>query len=141
MYSIYKAIHLISMVAWFAGLFYMFRLFVYHAENKNNPDIVELLKIMEYRLYHYITVPAGIATLIFGILTLSENQALLLSKWFHLKTALLVLLYAYTYMIFTVLKRFAKDDVFLTSKQCRIWNEVPTLFLIAIVVLAVLKPF
>ncbi len=141
MYPLYKALHLIGMVAWFAGLFYMFRLFVYHSENKHNKDITDLLKIMEYRLYYYITIPASVFTLVFGILTLIENQALIYAKWFYLKAILLVLLYAYSHMIGKVRKRFFNDDVFLSSKACRIWNEVPTLFLIGIVILAVLKPF
>lgn len=140
MYIWMKSLHIIAMVTWFAGLFYMFRLFVYHAENKEDQSRVELLKVMSYRLYKYITNPAMMATWTFGLLTLSQAEYLLRMPWFHLKLSLLVLLTMYHVFVGKTLKRFSEDDVFLSSKQCRLLNEVPTIFLISIVILAFLKP-
>jgi putative membrane protein len=140
MYLWLKALHIISLVAWFAGLFYMFRLFVYHTENKDSAEVTTLLKTMARRLYFFITMPAMVGTLGFGILLIFENPDLLKMKWLHWKFLLLLGLFHYHFYIGKVLRRFAKDDVYLTSKQCRIRNEVPTFFLITIVLLAILKP-
>jgi putative membrane protein len=141
MYTWFKAIHLIGMVAWFAGLFYMFRLFVYLVENKDKNETATLLKIMSHRLYFYITWPAFVFTWCFGMLTLMTAPHVMSSGWFHVKLLLLVLLSGYHLFIGYTLKRLKSDDYFLTSRQCRLWNEVPTLFLVFIVILAVLKPF
>ena len=140
MYFWMKALHIIAMVTWFAGLFYMFRLFVYHTENKDDASNVKLLKVMEYRLYKYITNPGMMATWSFGLITLYNAQHLLRTPWFHIKFTLLIVLTAYHVFVGKTLKRYANDDVCYTSKQCRMLNEVPTLFLLAIVFLAVLKP-
>ena len=128
------------MVAWFAGLFYMFRLFVYHSENQEKPEVISLLKTMSYRLYYYITWPAMVSTAVFGVLLLAQYPGHFKASWFHMKSAFLILLFSYHFFIGYTLKRFAKDDVYLNSRQCRIWNEAPTVLLIAIVCLAVLKP-
>lgn len=141
MYLWMKSLHIIAMVCWFAGMFYMFRLFVYHAENQEDQSRVDLLKVMERRLFVYITKPAMIATWIFGISTLFQAKHLFNAHWFHFKLVLLIILSGYTEYIGKTMRRFAKDDVFLSSKQCRIRNEFPTLFLIIIVIIAVLKPF
>lgn len=135
-----KALHLIAMVAWFAGMFYMFRLFVYHVENRDRPEVTALLKIMAERLYRYITTPAMIATFVFGIAMLVVNPGYLKLAWVHLKLTLVLGLAGYHGFVGATRRRFAADDIRLTSKQCRILNEVPTLFLIAIVLLAVLRP-
>ncbi|MDJ0835744.1 MAG: protoporphyrinogen oxidase HemJ [Acidobacteriota bacterium] len=136
-YLVIKALHFIFMVAWFAGLFYMFRLFVYHTENKDNPDITKLFKVMEGRLYKIITVPAMVLTFVFGIIMIVMNMSLMQQGWMHIKLLLVVLLAGYTGFLGKTRRRYANDDVFLTSKQCRLLNEVPTVFLIAIVFTAV----
>ena len=141
MHPVLKALHLISMVAWFAGLFYMFRLFVYHCIHRGNTHTSGVLKTMAYRLYYYITWPAMAATLVLGIGTAVTAPGVMQMGWFHAKLALLVLLFGYHFFIGYTLKRFAADDLFLSEKQCRLLNEVPTLLLIGIVFLAVLKPF
>ncbi|MAF91843.1 MAG: TIGR00701 family protein [Bdellovibrionaceae bacterium] len=141
MYIWFKSLHIIAMVTWFAGLFYMFRLFVYHTENKDDSSRVELLKIMSYRLYKYITTPGMVATWIFGLCTLSQASYLMSAHWFQLKFVLLLVLSGYHGFVGKTLKRYAANDVYLTSKQCRMLNEVPTLFLISIIILAVTKPF
>lgn len=139
-YLLFKALHLISMVAWFAGLFYMFRLFVYQVENKDQKETQKVLRTMARKLYNYITVPAMIATFTFGILLLLQVPHYMYQKWFLLKFSCLILLAIYHKFIGSTRIRFAKGDYFLTSKQCRIWNEAPTILLIAIVLLAVYKP-
>ncbi|MBC86004.1 MAG: TIGR00701 family protein [Bdellovibrionaceae bacterium] len=136
----FKSLHLIAMVAWFAGLFYMFRLFVYHTENKNKPDVVTTLKVMELRLLKYITVPAMIVTLVGGVAMLIYNPGYLSQTWIHIKLGLISMLVGYTYFIGRVRKRYEVDDVYLTSKQCRLWNEFPTPILVAIILLAVYRP-
>ena len=136
-YLVLKTLHLISMVAWFAGLFYMFRLFVYHTENKDNPDITKLLKVMEGRLYKIITVPAMVLTFVFGISMIMMNTGLMQQGWLHIKILLVVLLGGYTGFLGKTRRRYANDDIYLTSKQCRIFNEVPTLFLVAIMFLVI----
>ena len=137
----FKAFHLIGMVAWFAGLFYMFRLFVYHTENKDNKDVCKLLETMEMRLYKYITVPAMYFTLVNGTVLLAIQNHWLHMGWIHLKLAFVGLLVWYTYYLNKVRKRFAQGDIYLSSKQCRIRNEWPTPLLILIILLAVFKPF
>lgn len=136
-----KAFHLIAMVAWFAGLFYMFRLFVYHAENAGRPEVAALMKHMAERLYRVITTPAMLGTFVFGVALLVANPDYLRMGWLQLKLVLVLGLAGYHGYVGRVRRRFAADDVFLTSRQCRMRNEVPTLFLIAIVLLAVLRPF
>ncbi|MCB1050199.1 MAG: protoporphyrinogen oxidase HemJ [Acidobacteria bacterium] len=140
-YFWFKALHLIAMVAWFAGLFYMFRLFVYHTENKDKPDVVAVLSVMERKLYKIIMVPAFIATLVFGIAMLYLNSSWLKAGWFHAKAFLLVVLIGYHHYCNYVRKRFERGDVYLNSVQCRWRNEIPTIILIAVVLLATLKPF
>ncbi len=139
MYLFAKALHLISMVAWFAGLFYMFRLFVYHVENANSPDSVKMLKIMEHKLYNYITTPAMVSTIFFGILLTYQVPDFIGQFWFQLKLMLLIVLVIYHFYISYTLKRFKRDDLFLSSKQCRMLNEAPTLLLVGIILCAVYK--
>lgn len=135
-----KALHLIAMVAWFAGVFYMFRLLVYQAENRESQEVQALLVVMASRLYRAITVPAMLATLVFGLGMLASNPDYLRLGWMWLKLSLVLALVGYTLYIGRVRKRFESGDVFLTPRQCRVRNEVPLLFLIAIVLLAVLRP-
>lgn len=140
-YTLIKSLHIIGVVAWFAGLFYIFRLYVYHTENKDKKDICDLLEIMERRLYRAITTPAMIWTLCMGLGMLFLNPDLLKTSWFKLKLAALLPLFGYHFFSGYTRKRFKDGDFFLSSKQCRMINEVPTLVLIIVVVLAVTKPF
>jgi len=135
-----KAFHLIAMVAWFAALFYMFRLFVYHAENRDEPETAAVLKAMAERLYRIIGTPAMVATWVFGLAMLVNMPSFLRAPWLHAKLLLLVGLTGYHFYVGYVKRRFAADDIFLTSRQCRMRNEIPTLFLVGIVLLAVLRP-
>lgn len=136
-----KALHLIAMVAWFAGLFYLPRLFVYHADATDNISI-ERFKVMERRLYRGIMNPAMIATLVFGIWMLVIGWPVYKSMgWLHLKLTLIVLLIGYHHVCGAYLKKFARDANKHSAKFYRWFNEIPTVFLIAIVILAVVRPF
>lgn len=143
-YSILKALHIIFVVTWFAGLFYIVRLFIYHTEAQEKPEaqrivLQEQFKIMEKRLWYGITWPSMIFTLILGpsliqfFLPLNENPWLLTKLLFVFG---LILYHFYCHYIF---KKLQKDIIQLTSNQLRVWNEVATLFLVAIVFLVVLK--
>lgn len=135
-----KAFHLIAMVAWFAGLFYIFRLFVYHVESRDQPETTAVLKVMAEKLWRIIMRPAVIATWVFGLAMIANHPSLLDASWLRVKLLLLVGLTGYHVWIGRVRARFEADDLFLSSRQCRMLNEVPTLFLISIVLLAVLRP-
>lgn len=139
-YGWLKALHIISFVAWFAGLFYIFRLFVYHVENRDKPDVVAVLEVMERRLHRVICIPAMIATTVFGGLLLYGTPQYLQTSWFHVKAGALLFLFGYQFLAGKVRRDFARGDIRLTSKQCRMINEVPTLLLIVIVGMAVVKP-
>ena len=142
MYLYLKAFHLAFMVCWFAGLFYMFRLYVYHTESKEQV-VREQLKIMERRLYKFVT-PFMFLTIIFGTLTAyyftGEFKDFGLHKWLHIKITLVLLLVCYHFYCGHILKQLKEDKCKLTSKQCRIINEIPVLFLFTIIFLASLKP-
>lgn len=137
---IVKALHIISMVAWFAGLFYLPRLFVYHADTE---DLLGLqrFKLMEYRLYYAIMWPAAVFTTVFGLSLLHYNLAYYFkSPWFHAKASLVLLLWGYHLLCGHYLRLFSKDISLHSSKFYRFFNELPTILLIAIVFLVVLKP-
>ncbi|KGK81703.1 MULTISPECIES: protoporphyrinogen oxidase HemJ [Pseudomonadaceae] len=136
-----KAFHLISIVCWFAGLFYLPRLFVYHAMSDDAPSR-ERFKIMERKLYRGIMLPSMVATLAFGIAMAALNPTLFTGGgWLHVKLALVLLLIGYHHMCGAQLKRFARDENVRGHVFYRWFNEVPVLFLLAIVILAVIKPF
>lgn len=137
-----KAWHLIAMVTWFAGLFYLPRLFVYHAMSDDRPSI-ERFKVMERKLYYGITMPAMIVTLALGFWMLYDYAWAVYGHmgWLRVKLGLLAVLVAYHFYCGHLLKRFAQDANPHTHVWYRFFNEVPVLFLIGIVLLASLKPF
>lgn len=136
-----KSFHLIFMVTWFAGLFYLPRLFVYHSMASDTLSI-ERFKIMERKLYFGIASPGAIFTLLFGIWTLSFNmQGYMQMLWVHLKLSLVALLLIYHVYLGKLLVDFKKDRNKHGHVFYRILNEIPVLFLVMIVILAVVKPF
>jgi putative membrane protein len=139
-YGWLKALHIVAFVAWFAGLFYIFRLYVYHVENADKPDVVAVLRTMERRLYRAICTPAMLATGVLGLALLHTVPASAGQSWFQLKLAALVLLFGYHGYAGKVRRDLEAGRCRLTSRQCRAINEVPTVLLVAIVALAVLKP-
>jgi putative membrane protein len=137
-----RALHIIGVVTWFAGLFYVFRLYVYHVENKTKPEITALLEVMERRLYRGICWPAMVATTVFGVwLWSTKPEFYLASGWFKVKLVALVGLYGYHFYSGRIRRDFAAGRFHLTSKQCRMINEIPTVILITVVIMAVVKPF
>ncbi|WP_099034532.1 protoporphyrinogen oxidase HemJ [Lacimicrobium alkaliphilum] len=136
----FKALHLFFMVAWFAGVFYLPRLFVYHAET-NDQTTRNTFKIMERRLWWFVT-PFALLTLVFGLglIHLYGMQWLKASVWMHIKLTLVALLYGYHFYLYKLLKDFAADNNRHSPKFYRILNEAPVLVLLAVVLLAVLKP-
>ncbi|KFZ28512.1 membrane protein [Pseudidiomarina atlantica] len=136
-----KALHLIFMVAWFAGIFYLPRLFVYHAQNKS-ADVNAQLKIMERRLLYFVT-PFAVLTLVFGLwlIALYGGAWFKASGWLHIKLVLVTFLYGYHLYCFKLLADFKHDRNRRSHKFYRIFNEIPVLALFAIIILAVVKPF
>jgi putative membrane protein len=140
-YNIIKAVHIISIVAWFAGCFYIFRLLVYHAQNQNNPQMCTVFETMEKKLLRIIMNPAMGLTIITGIWMIVINPAWMKMGWLHTKLLMVIFLIGYHHYALYVSKKFAKKQFILTEKQCRLINEVPTVILIVIVFLVELKPF
>ncbi|HEY0652556.1 MAG TPA: CopD family protein [Chryseosolibacter sp.] len=139
-----KAVHIIFIVTWFAGLFYMPRLFIYltEAHQKAEPErsiLVNQFKVMATRLWFGITWPSAVITLIMGISMLVNQPEWLQSGFMHIKLTLVFFLYAYHFSLQHIFNALKKDVVKYTSQQLRIWNEVATLFLISIVFIIVLK--
>ena len=142
LYNWLRAFHIIGVVAWFAGLFYIFRLYVYHVENKHKPEVVEVLTTMERKLYRIIMTPAMVLTTGFGVGLFSlMPQHYLHQGWFHAKLLGLVGLFVYHFYSGKVGRDFARGKVELSSRQCRMINEAPTVLLFLIVPLVVLKPW
>jgi len=135
-----EAFHIIFVVTWFAGLFYLPRLFVYAAENPNPPTI-DLLKIMQRRLL-MITHIGGAAAVILGLsLLLGEPWHLASGGWMHTKLALVAGLIGYHIWCWQLVGVFARDGNRHSSRWYRLFNEVPALFLVLVVILVVVKPF
>ena len=138
----YKALHLIFMVTWFSGLFYLPRLFVYHAMSDDKISI-DRFKAMEKKLFYGIATPGGLLTIIFGFFLLVSNGMTSYSGqlWLSLKMILIAVLVLYHIYCFSLLQDFKYDR----NKHTHIWyrwfNEVPVLILVGIILLAVIKPF
>jgi putative membrane protein len=136
-----KALHVIAVIAWMAGLLYLPRLFVYHADTRVGSDLSETFKVMERRLLRAIINPAMIAVFVFGIaLALAEGIGNL-GGWFHLKVVLVLVLSAVHGVMARWRKELERDERLHTARFFRIVNEVPTVLMIAIVILVVVKPF
>ena len=139
-YEIIKSLHIISVISWMVGLLYLPRLFVYHADAPTGSVQAETFKVMERRLLKAIMTPAMIASFIFGLWMLALNLELFSEPWFYVKFAAVFLL-AGVHGKFSKMRRLLENDEKpLSSKAYRIWNEVPTVLMIIIVVMAVAKP-
>ncbi|MBI3418577.1 MAG: protoporphyrinogen oxidase HemJ [Proteobacteria bacterium] len=133
--------HLIAMIAWMAGMLYLPRLYVYHAQATPGSEASETFKVMEKRLLRLIINPAMIATLLFGLWLLALNPHLLHERYMHAKFGLVVMLFALHGFFARARKDFEKDQ---NRRSVRFWktiNEVPALLLAVIVLLVILKPF
>jgi putative membrane protein len=140
--SYIKAFHVIAIIAWMAGLLYLPRLFVYHASAAKGSELSETFKVMEKRLLRYITTPAMIASWVLGLwLAVSGLIDWQADGWFHLKLALVVLLSAFHGLLAKWTQDFALDRNTRSARFYRIANEVPTLLMIGIVILVIVRPF
>ncbi|HBF64209.1 MAG TPA: protoporphyrinogen oxidase HemJ [Gammaproteobacteria bacterium] len=140
-YLILKALHLVSVITWFAGIFYLPRLFVYHATAEDQIS-KDRFVIMETKLYRLIMNPSMIVTLILGIWMLALNWTGLSNQtWIWLKIAFVVALIGYHHYCLGIIKSFTRGEIRHSEKFFRIFNEVPVLILLSVVFLAVLKPF
>lgn len=143
-YGYIKSLHLIFVVTWFAGLFYIPRLFIYHIEasQKSSPEreiLTKQLQLMTKRLWYIITWPSAVLCTLFAIWLLLLMPALLQQPWMHVKLGFVVLLMAYHIKNHFIFKQLQRDEVNYTSNYMRIWNEGATLILFAVVFLVILK--
>ncbi len=144
MYLYAKIFHLVGMVSWMAGLFYLPRLFVYHAEAQQRTDntravLTAQYSIMEQRLLGIITTPAMLMTWLGGITMIAHNTALLSQRWLMVKLVLLFALSGYHGWMSGVVRKLARNEHVMTSDRFRVMNEVPTVALVLICTYAVLR--
>ncbi len=143
-YFWFKSFHLIGVVVWFAGLFYLVRLFVYHAEASQQSEPAQTIlknqyEIMEKRLYNIITTPGMVVTVAMAIGLITTEPEILKSGWLHIKLALVAILLIYHFYCGRIMKQLEKGECKWTGQQFRALNEAPTVLLVAIVLLAVFK--
>ena len=140
-YLLFKSLHLISVISWMAGLLYLPRIFVYHAENSDDKKISDVFKIMEKKLYFYIMTPAMILSWIFGLLLIhSIGFQQLGQTWMVLKITFVILLTLYHFYLGKNLNQFKFDQNTNSHKFYRLINEIPTILLILIVFVVIFKP-
>jgi len=137
-YLWFKALHIAFMVTWFAGLFYLPRLFIYHSEATDDVS-VSRFRTMERRLFIIMTIGAVLTTVL-GVILLTINQALLAQDWFRIKLLFLAALLAFHLRCWRWIKQLAAGQIPANTKGLRWFNEIPTIFLLAIIILAVVKP-
>ncbi|HLP88457.1 MAG TPA: protoporphyrinogen oxidase HemJ [Nostocaceae cyanobacterium] len=143
-YSWFKAFHIIGIVVWFAGLFYLVRLFIYHVEANQEPEPAKTIlknqyQIMEKRLYNIITTPGMLVTVAMAGGILYTEPDVLREPWLHFKLLFVAILLAYHHYCGRLMKKLAADECHWSSQQLRALNEAPTLMLVVIVMLAVFK--
>ena len=140
-YLLFKSLHLIAVISWMAGLLYLPRIFVYHAENLNDSNTSSIFKIMEKKLYLYIMMPAMVLSWIFGMILISnigfENLG---TFWLKIKLILVIILTMYHFYLGKLLDDFRLNKNSKSSKFFRFINEVPTILLILIVFIVIFKP-
>ncbi|WP_396173930.1 CopD family protein [Flavobacterium sp.] len=143
-YNYIKSLHLIFVITWFAGLFYIVRLFVYHAEAKEKLEpeqsiLVKQYQLMQYRLWYIITWPSAVLASIFAFWLLWIMPQWLQQEWMIVKLGFVVLLYLYHWKCHLIFKQLQKDEVKNSSNFFRVWNEGATIILFAVVFLVILK--
>jgi putative membrane protein len=143
-FAVFKSLHLIFMVSWFAGLFYIVRLFIYHTEAQSKPEqekgiLSKQFTIMEKKLWWIITTPAMILTIIFGVAMLILQPFYLKMGWMQIKLSFVLLLLVYHFVCQRILFQLKNNTFKWRSNGLRIWNEVATLALVAIIFLVVMR--
>lgn len=136
-----KAGHVIAVMAWMAGMLYLPRLFVYHAGAAAGSELSETLKIMERRLLRAIINPAMILSFLFGGLMIFANPAIMQGGWIHVKLTAVILLTLIHGMLARHRKQFAQDRNVHSAKYYRFLNEAPTLLMVIIVIMVIVRPF
>ena len=140
-YLLFKSLHLIAVISWMAGLLYLPRIFVYHAQNSDKLLVSDVFKVMEKKLYFYIMTPAMTLSWIFGLLLIHEiGFGQLGQKWMVLKLVFVILLTFYHFYLGRVLRQFKLDINRHSHKFYRYINEIPTLLLILIIFVVIFKP-
>ena len=139
-YEIIKAFHLLAAISWMVGLLYLPRLFVYHSQTQIGSVQAETFKVMERRLLTAIMTPAMIATFIFGIWLIALNHGLIYETWFQIKFVAVIIMGGIHGKLSKMRRLLENDEKPLSTKTYRIWNEVPTILMILIVVMAIVKP-
>ena len=140
-YLLLKSLHLISVISWMAGLLYLPRIFVYHAENNSEVKVSEIFKVMERKLYFYIMTPAMILSWLFGLsLIHSIGFQQLGQTWMILKLIFVVILTFYHFYLGRILSKFKMDNNQHSHKFFRYINEIPTILLILIILVVIFKP-
>ena len=139
-YLLFKSLHLISVISWMAGLLYLPRIFVYHAQNSSEKKTSEIFKTMERKLFFYIMTPAMLASWVFGILLIYVQSYETFSFWLAIKLILVIILTFYHFLLLKWLIDFKKDSNSHSGKFFRYMNEVPTILLIIIIFVVVFKP-
>ena len=140
-YLLFKSLHLVAVISWMAGLLYLPRIFVYHAQNSNKLLVSDVFKVMEKKLYFYIMTPAMILSWIFGLLLIHEiGFGQLGQKWMVLKLVFVILLTFYHFYLGRILRQFKLDINRHSHKFYRYINEIPTLLLILIIFVVIFKP-
>ena len=140
-YLLFKSLHLIAVISWMAGLLYLPRIFVYHVENINDQNSINIFKTMEKKLYFYIMMPAMILSWIFGLLLIHNLGFSVFNElWMQIKIISVIFLTSYHFYLGRCLIDFKNDQNTKTSRFYRIINEVPTILLILIVFIVVFKP-
>ena len=140
-YEWLRALHIISVISWMAGMLYLPRLFVYHVSAEKGSDKSETFKIMERKLLKIIINPAMSAAWIFGLLMIAANPGMFSDGWIHVKLFLVLVMSAIHGMLSKQVKIFAADENEKSERYFRILNEVPAVLMIVIVILAVVQPF
>ena len=139
-YLTFKALHLIAVISWMAGLLYLPRIFVYHSESDHESQ-KSVFKTMERRLYNYIMMPAMLLSWIFGLLLIHSLGFTIFSElWMQIKTIAVTILTYYHFTLGRYLNDFALDKNKKSSKFFRIYNEIPTIILIVVIFIVIFKP-
>ena len=139
-YRLILALHIISIICWMAGILYLYRLFIYHTE-ETEQVVKSRFHIMETRLYKYITMPAMLASILFGGWMIVLQPGLLSQHWLHAKLTLVFFLIGSTHMGKMYIRKLNDGTCKVSSKTFRFLNEVPTILMIGIVLLVILRPF
>lgn len=136
-----QALHIIAVICWMAVLLYLPRLFIYHCDAPVGSDQSETFKVMEKRLIRYIGGPSMIAVWLFGVLMLIANPDLMSQGWMHVKLTCVIAMTGAHHVFLKYMKKFAADANIKSAKFYRVANEIPTILMVVIVLMAVAKPF